>query len=74
MSSLQKLASRLEILRAAGAIGDYRIIQFRDQFGVEVSPGDSLMMGEELQRFVVEMLGSDIKPEQIRIRSAEPRL
>jgi hypothetical protein len=41
---------------------------------VEVSPGDSLMMGEELQRFVVEMLGSDIEPEQIRIRSAEPGL
>jgi hypothetical protein len=73
MTSLGKLAKRLNILRAAGAIGDYQIIDLGDRFAVQVCPGDSLMAGVELQRFVAEMLSSDIKPEQIFVESAEFR-
>jgi hypothetical protein len=73
MMSFGKLTRRLNILRASGAIGDYRIIDLGDQFKVQVSPGDSLMAGVELQWFVAEMLGSDIKPEQILVESAELR-
>jgi hypothetical protein len=73
MTSFGKLAKRLNMLRAAGAIGDYQIIDLGDQFAVQVCPGDGLMAGVELQRFVAEMLGSDIKPEQILLESAELR-
>jgi hypothetical protein len=68
MSSLRRLNKRLDILRAAGAIADYRIIGLRNHFAVHVFPGDSLM--EELHQFVVDTLGSDIKAEHITVMAA----
>ena len=57
-----RLERRLEILRAAGAIADYRIVQSSGPLCVQVRPGDSLT-GEELRQFVVSMLGTDVTPD-----------
>jgi hypothetical protein len=61
-----RLERRLEILRAAGAIADYWIVQSSSPLCVQVRPGDSLT-GEELRQFVVSMLGTDVTPDQIII-------
>ena len=58
------------MLRAAGAIADYRIVRLQDQLLVQVLPGDALMDPQELRRFVSEMLGSDIK-DQLAVVEAE---
>jgi hypothetical protein len=70
MNSLRRLNRRLDILRAAGAIADYRIMRLRESYAVQVFPGDTLMAGEELHQFVAEMLGSDIKAEHIAVVTA----
>jgi hypothetical protein len=59
------------MLRAAGAIADYRIVRLQDQLLVQVLPGDALMDPQELRRFVSEMLGSDIKVDQLAVVEAE---
>jgi hypothetical protein len=63
-----KLRRRLEILRGAGAIADYRVFESEGQLSVQVQPGDSLI-GEELRQFVLSMLGADITPEQVTVVS-----
>src|SRR5215475_2841978 len=50
-----KLKNRLEIIRAAGAIADFRITQTSGRTLIEIQPGDSLE-GEELHDFVAEMM------------------
>jgi hypothetical protein len=37
-----KLKKRLEIMRAAGAIANFRITQSSDRALIEIEPGDSL--------------------------------
>jgi hypothetical protein len=58
MEDLLRLNKRLEILRAAGAISDFTITQTPGRPLIEVAPGDSLE-GEELYKFVCEMMGTD---------------
>jgi hypothetical protein len=60
------LERRLEILRAAGAIADYKIVQSSGPMRLQVWPGDSLR-GEELREFIVSMLGTDVTLHQIEI-------
>ena len=60
------LERRLEILRAAGAIADYKIVQSSGPVCLQVRPGDSLR-GEELREFIVSMLGTDVALHQIEI-------
>jgi hypothetical protein len=69
MKNRSELEKRLKILRAAGAIADYTIVASSGPLCVEVRPGDSLT-GEELRQFVAEMLGTDVRPEQIIILSS----
>jgi hypothetical protein len=56
----------LQILRAAGAIADYKIVQSSGPVCLQVRPGDSLR-GEELREFIVSMLGTDVTLYQIEI-------
>ena len=66
-----KLKKRLEIMRAAGAIADFRITQSSGRGGplIEIQPGDSLE-GEELQDFVAEMMGNDLEHARIIVVAA----
>ena len=46
-------------------------MRLQDQLLVQVLPGDALMDPQELRRFVSEMLGSDIKADQLAVVEAE---
>lgn len=69
METSIKLNRRLEIMRAAGAIADFRITETPGRALIEIQPGDSLE-GEELHDFVAEMMGSDRKHVQIVVVAA----
>ena len=69
MEILGRLNRRLKTMHAAGAIGDFRIIQTPGRALIEVQPGDSLE-GEELHDFVTEMMGSDRENVQIVVVAA----
>jgi hypothetical protein len=64
-----KLKKRLEMMRVAGAIADYRITQSSGRALIEIQPGDSLE-GEELQDFSAEMMGNDLERDQIIVVAA----
>ena len=64
MQDFGKLTRRLEIMRAAGAISDFRLMRTPGRALIEVQPGDSLD-GAELHDFVSEMMGSDREHVQI---------
>jgi len=64
--TISKLKRRLDILRTAGAIADYRIVHSSGRLSVQVRPGDSLM-GEELRQFVGSMMEADLMAEQISV-------
>jgi hypothetical protein len=70
--TVSKLTRRLNILRAAGAISDYRIVHSSGRLSVQVRPGDSLM-GEELRQFVGDMIEADLMTEQISVVSTFDR-
>ena len=70
--TISKLKRRLDILRTAGAIADYRIVHSSGRLSVQVRPGDSLM-GEELRQFVGSMMGPDLMTEQITVVAAFDR-
>lgn len=61
-----ELRKRLNILRAAGAIADYRVVSSSGRSVVQVSPGDSLA-GDELRTFIAEMMGADLARDQITV-------
>jgi len=69
METSVKLNKRLEIMRAAGAIADFRITQTPGRAVIEIEPSDSLE-GEELHDFVAELMGSDRKHVQIVVVAA----
>jgi len=64
-----KLKKRLEIMRAAGAIADFRIIQASGRTLIEIQSGDSLE-GEELHNFVAEVMGNDRGHVQVAVVAA----
>ena len=64
---ISKLERRLNILRNAGAVADYRIVQSSDRLSVQVLPGDSLLMGEDLCQFVGSMMGADLATEHVTV-------
>jgi hypothetical protein len=64
---ISKLERRLNILRNAGAVADYRIVQSSDRLSVQVLPGDSLLMGEDLRQFVGSMMGADLATEHVTV-------
>jgi molybdate transport system substrate-binding protein len=66
MGPQTKVEKKLEMLRVAGAIANYRLITNLDRAAVEVQPGDSLT-GDDLRRFVVQMIGGDLEPDQISV-------
>ena len=53
---ISKLERRLNILRNAGAVADYRILQSSDRLSVQVLSGDSLLMGESS----ASLMGADL--------------
>jgi molybdate transport system substrate-binding protein len=66
MGPQTKVEKKLEMLRVAGAIANYRLIKNLDRTAIEVQPGDSLT-GDDLRRFVVQMIGDDLEPDQISV-------
>jgi molybdate transport system substrate-binding protein len=66
MGAQTKVEKKLEMLRVAGAIANYRLITNLDRAAVEVQPGDGLT-GDDLRQFVVQMIGHDLEPDQISV-------
>ena len=66
MGPQTKVEKKLEMLRVAGAIANYRLIKNLNRTAIEVQPGDSLT-GDDLRRFVVQMIGDDLEPDQISV-------
>jgi hypothetical protein len=70
METSVKLNRRLKIMHAAGAIADFRITQTSDKALIEIQPGDSLLVGEDLHDFVAEMMGDDRRHVKIVVVAA----
>ena len=66
MGPQTKVEKKLEMLRVAGAIANYRLIINLNRTAVEVQPGDSLT-GDDLRQFVAQMIGDDLEPDQISV-------
>ena len=72
MGPQTKVEKKLEMLRVAGAIANYRLITSQNRAAVEVQPGDSLT-GDDLRQFVVQMIGDDLEPDQISVVETQVR-